>query len=92
MKNGLGSSFDEFLEEEGMLAQSEAVAAKRVIAYQIEEAMRKAKITKTEMAKRMHTSRAAVNRLLDPMNTSVNLSTIESAAVALGRRIRIEMA
>jgi antitoxin HicB len=87
----IGSSFDSFLQEENILAQSEAVAAKRVIAYQIEEAIKTLKVTKSDMAKRMHTSRAALNRLLDPNNTSVTLATIENAANAIGRRVRVEI-
>lgn len=88
---GIGSSFDNFLEEEGMLADAEAVAIKRVIAYQIQEAMEKEKISKTEMAKRMKTSRSALTRLLDPLNTSITLATIESAVAALGKRVQIQI-
>ena len=58
LKQGIGSSFDDFLQEEGMLAEAEAIAVKRVIAFQIEETMSKEHITKTEMAKRMNTSRS----------------------------------
>ena len=71
LKQGIGSSFDDFLQEEGMLAEAEAIAVKRVIAFQIEETMSKEHITKTEMAKRMNNSRSAINRLLDPLNTSI---------------------
>ncbi len=88
-KNAIGTSFDGFLEEEGMLAETSAIAAKRVLAYQIEEIIKSANISKTDMAKRMHTSRAALNRLLDPENTSVTLATIESAAAAIGKRVRV---
>lgn len=88
---GIGSSFDDFLEDEGILAETEAVAIKRVIAYQLAETMRKEHITKTEMAKRMKTSRSAIDRLLDPLNTSITLATIESAVNAMGKRLQIQM-
>jgi predicted XRE-type DNA-binding protein len=88
---GIGTNFDDFLEEEGMLAEAEAVAIKRVIAFQLEETMKKEHITKTEMAKRMHTSRSAIDRLLDPLNTSITLATIESAVSAMGKRLQIQM-
>lgn len=88
----IGSNFDDFLEEEGMLANAEAVAIKRVIAYQIEAEMKRAKVTKIEMAKKMRTSRSSLDRLLDPENASVSLLTLERAAVVLGRKLRIELA
>ncbi|MDP2077311.1 MAG: XRE family transcriptional regulator [Sulfuricurvum sp.] len=90
-RQGIGSSFDDFLEEEGMLAQAEAVSIKRVIAYQLEETMKNEHITKTEMAKRMNTSRSAIDRLLDPLNTSITLATIESAVNVMGKRLQIQM-
>ena len=86
----LGSNFDDFLAEEGLLAEAEAVAIKRVIAYQIAELMKEKNLTKTAMAQRMETSRAALERLLDPGNESVTLQTLERAAMALGKRLRIE--
>jgi DNA-binding Xre family transcriptional regulator len=90
-KRYIGSNFDEFLEKEGLLAEVEAVAVKRVIAYQIGQLMESSKITKTTMAKRMKTSRAALERLLDPENGSVTLQTLERAALALGKRLQIEL-
>jgi antitoxin HicB len=63
----MGSSFDNFLEEEGILAETEAVAVKRVLAFQIEEMMKEQNLSKTEMSQRMNTSRAALDRLLDPI-------------------------
>lgn len=87
----IGSSFDDFLTEEGLLEEVNAIAAKRVIAWQLGEAMRQAGITKTEMASRMHTSRAAVNRVLDANDTALTLDTLSKAAAALGRRIRFEL-
>jgi len=90
-QNAIGSRFDDFLEDEGMLAEAEALAAKRVIAYQVAESMKEQHLTKTEMAKRMGTSRSSLNRLLDPLNTSVSLATIESAVNALGKRLQIQI-
>ncbi len=91
MNQHIGSNFDDFLEEEGLLADAEATAIKRVIAYQVEELMKAQKLTKTEMAARMQTSRASLNRLLDPTNRSVTLQTLERAAAALGKRLRVEL-
>jgi predicted XRE-type DNA-binding protein len=85
----IGSDFDDFLAEEGILSEVEATAAKRVLAYQIQQEMENQSLTKTEMAAKMHTSRAAVNRLLDPQNTAVTLKTLEQATAALGKRLRI---
>lgn len=87
----IGTAFDEFLEEEGILTAAEAVAIKRVIAYQIEQMMTEQNITKTAMAERMNTSRAALNRLLDPRNKSVTLHTLERAAAALGKKLQVEL-
>lgn len=87
----IGSDFDDFLEEEGLLAEAEAVAIKRVIAYQVKSLMKQQRLTKTEMAARMETSRASLDRLLDPTNRSVTLQTLERAASALGRRLRVEL-
>ena len=87
----IGSNFDDFLKEEGVYEQSTAEAMKKVLAWQIEEGMREQQLTKTAMAKRMHTSRAALNRLLDDRDTSLTLTTLASAAAALGRGVRIEL-
>jgi DNA-binding Xre family transcriptional regulator len=87
----LGSTLDSFLEEEGLLAEAEAVAAKRVLAYQIEQLMTEQQLSKTELARRMNTSRAAVDRLLDPNSESATLTTLEKAALALGRRLQIAL-
>jgi antitoxin HicB len=86
----LGSDFDDFLEEEGLLAETEAVAVKRVIAYQVAALMEENNLTKTKMAQLMQTSRAALDRLLDPSNESVTLHTLERAALVLGKRLHIE--
>ena len=88
----IGSDFDDFLAEESLLEQTEAVAIKRVLAYQIEQLMEKQNLSKTEMSRRMKTSRAALNRLLDPANQSVTLQTLDRAARALGKRLQISLA
>jgi hypothetical protein len=85
----LSSNFDDFLKEEGLLP--EAVALKQDIAFQIARLMESGSISKTVMAKRMQTSRSAIERLLDPSNESVTLQTLERAALALGKRLRIEL-
>ena len=85
----LGDTLDDFLEEEGLLAEAEAIAIKRVIAYQIFQLMEEQMLSKAEMARRMQTSRAAVDRLLDPNNESATLTTLEKAALALGKRLQI---
>ena len=87
----LGSSLDDFLAEEELLAEAEAVAIKRVIAFQISQLMEEQNLSKAEMARRMNTSRAAVDRLLDPENESATLTTLERAALALGRRLRVTL-
>jgi len=93
MKNEhIGSNFDDFLVEEGLLAEAETVAVKRVIAYQVEQMMKEQSLSKTEMSRRMNTSRAALERLLDPANPSMTLQTLERAAKALGRRLQITLA
>ena len=86
-----GSNFDDFLKEEGILDHCEAVVAKRRFSSQVEELMKKKKISKTSLAKEMKTSRAVVNRLLDPDNISVTLLTMEKAAVALGKKLRLTL-
>lgn len=91
-KKNIGSRFDDFLQEEAILEDATAVALKRVIAWQIAEEMKAQQITKTELAKRMHTSRAALNRLLDETDPSLTLTTLASAAAALGRKVNIQFA
>lgn len=86
-----GSNFDDFLEEEGLLAEAEAIASKRVLAHQFELAMKKKHLSKISMAKRMQTSRSALDRLLDPENFSVTLQTMEKAAVVLGKKLKITL-
>jgi len=90
-KDAIGSSFDDFLEEENILAESDATAIKRVIAFEVEKSMEEKHITKTEMAKRMGTSRSSLTRLLDPLNNSITLATIETALAAIGKRVQIQI-
>lgn len=90
-KKHIGSSFDDFLKEEKTYEQAQAAALKRVLAYQIAEEMKKKKLTKTEMASRMKTSRAALERLLDPENASITLFTLERAASALGKKLTVQL-
>ncbi|MDO8351056.1 MAG: Fis family transcriptional regulator [Gallionella sp.] len=87
----IGSSFDDFLGEEALLDEATAVAVKRVIAWQIGQEMKAQNLTKTTMAKKMHTSRASLNRLLDATDTSLTLTTLSSAASVLGKKFRIEL-
>jgi antitoxin HicB len=87
-----GSTFDSFLEEEGIREEVEAVAIKRVLAWQLEKAMQEQQKTKQAMAKQLHTSRSQLDRLLDPSNVSVTLDTITRAARALGKRVIIRFA
>ena len=87
-----GSTFDSFLGEEGIREEVEAVAIKRVLAWQLEQAMQEQQKTKQAMAKQLQTSRSQLDRLLDPQNVSVTLDTITRAARALGKRIIIRVA
>jgi antitoxin HicB len=87
-----GSTFNGFLEEVGIREEVEAVAIKRVLAWQLEKAMREQQKTKQTMAKQLHTSRSQLDRLLDPRNVSVTLDTITRAARVLGKRIIIRVA
>lgn len=91
MNPHIGSSFDDLLAEDAMLEEATAIAVKRAISWQIEQEMSAQKLTKTAMAKKMHTSRAALNRLLDEKDTSLTLTTLASAASVLGRTLKIEL-
>jgi antitoxin HicB len=90
-KKNVGSSFDEFLREDDLLEDVTAVAIKRVVAHQLATLMKDQGLTKVEMARRMDTSRAALDRLLDPENPSVTLQTLQSAAAAVGGRLRVQL-
>jgi antitoxin HicB len=96
MRKGKGSidrseTFDEFLEKDGLLAETEDTAIKEIIADQIKVAMHKQHLSKTAMAARMRTSRRQLDRLLDPNNVSVTLATLRRAASAVGRTLRVEL-
>ncbi|HCC36004.1 MAG TPA: Fis family transcriptional regulator [Ruminococcaceae bacterium] len=92
MKNkAIGSSFDDFLVEEGIAEAVEAGAIKKIIAYQLQETIEKEHITKTALVTRLDTSRSAVDRLLDPENESITLVTLKKAANVLGKKLRFEL-
>jgi antitoxin HicB len=90
-KGRTGSSFDDFLKDEGIYEEVTARAIKRVIARQLDALMQEQGLTKSELAKRMDTSRAQLDRLLDPENESVTLATLTRAAQAVGRQLRMEL-
>lgn len=90
-KGRVGSSFDAYLKAQGRYEETQAVAIKRVLAWQIEEAMQEEAVSKTEMARRMNTSRSQLDRLLDPKNDAVSLETLARAAHALGRSLKLEL-
>jgi hypothetical protein len=87
----IGSSFENFLEEEGLLQSVDEAAIKEVIAWQVAEEMKGRGLTKTSLANAMHTSRSQVDRLLDPSNTGVALHTLYRAAAVLGKKLKIEL-
>lgn len=91
-KKHIGSDFEDYLAEQGLLEETTAVAVKRVLAFQIARAMEEQNLSKAAMARRMHTSRSALNRLLDPSFPSVTLLTLERAARALDKKLQIEIA
>jgi antitoxin HicB len=86
----IGSKFDDFLEEEGILEDCKEEAAKRVLVWQLEKEIQKQHLTKDEFAKRMHTSRAAANRILDPRKPST-LRSMNAAARAVGKRLKVSL-
>lgn len=90
-EKNIGSTLESFLKEEGLYEGSRATATKRVIAWQLEQAMKKEKISKSEMARRMKTSRAYLDRLLDPENDKVQLDTLYKAATAVGKKLHVEL-
>ena len=87
----IGSTLEDFLQEENRLEEARAIAIKRVLAWQIEQAMQAQQLTKTEMARRMHTSRTQLDRLLDPNNDKVLLQTMQRAAAAIGKQLNFEL-
>ena len=88
----IGSDFEDFLREEGRLEEATALALKRVLAWEFQQAMMKAKVSQAEMARRMRTSRAVIRRLLDENDPSITLSTISKAATVLGKNLRLKLA
>lgn len=90
-KRNVGSSFDSWLREEGIYEKVSTAAIKRVVARQVEDAMREKGLSKVEMARRMRTSRSALDRLLDPSNGAITLSTLQRAAAVVGRQVRLEL-
>ena len=90
-KGPVGSSFEDYLAEQGTLGETTAVAVKRVLAWQLEQAMEKEQLTKSQMAKAMKTSRNQLDRILDPDNERIRLDTLAAAARAVGRQLRIEL-
>ena len=90
-KKRVGGNFDDYLRDELLLDIAEATSVKRVIAFQIAQEMKLRKLSKSAMASRMKTSRAALERLLDPANPSVTISTLGRAAAALGKKLKVEL-
>jgi len=88
----IGSTLDEFLKEEGMYEDATTYAVKEILAWQVGKAMEEQGLSKAEMARRMGTSRAHLDRLLDPRNDKVQLDTMQRAAAVLGRRVLIQLA
>lgn len=86
-----GSTLDGFLEQEGTLGEFQAQAIKEVIAWQLAEAMKDRKLTKTRLAELMHTSRSQVNRMLDPNDGNVTIETLQRAAALVGRRVQVAL-
>jgi antitoxin HicB len=87
----VGSTFEDFLREEGTLEETTNRAIKRVLARQLQQLMAEQGLSKSEMARRMRTSRPALERLLDPHNDAVTLNTLQKAAKAVGRELRLEL-
>ena len=88
----LSGSFNDFLKEEGILEECTETAVKRVLAWQIEQEMKKNNLSKSAMARKMKTSRSSLDRILDPINESVTLHTLKKAAHAVGRTVKLELA
>jgi antitoxin HicB len=90
-KKHLGSSFESWLEEEGILEESTNYAVKNVLAWQLAQEMKKKNLTKQQMATAMNTSRAQLDRVLDPKRGNATLETLQRAALAVGRKLRVEL-
>jgi predicted XRE-type DNA-binding protein len=89
--SAIGSSFESFLAEEDIKEDVETIAVKRVIALQMQESLKREHLTKTELAARLETSRAAIDRLLDPNNDAIPLLTLKKAASMMGKKIKLEL-
>ncbi|MBN4075419.1 MAG: Fis family transcriptional regulator [SAR86 cluster bacterium] len=89
MNKHIGSKFDDFLNEENLLAEAQAEAIKRVVVWQLEQVMEEQKLSQTELAKRLHTSRSGLKRLLDEENTSITLNTLANVAQVTGKKLQI---
>ena len=91
-KRHIGSELDDFLKQEGLLAECEAGALKRVVTWQIEQEMKRLRITRSKLASRMKTNRNTLNRLFSENDSAVSLQLLEQAALALGRKLKVELA
>ena len=92
MNKHIGSNFDDFLEEEGILEEDSAKAHKRLLALQLADIMQEQGITKTNLAEKLKTSRSQLDRILDPDNTSITIELLERVAHAVGKKLHIEFA
>ncbi|MFA6409595.1 MAG: XRE family transcriptional regulator [Gammaproteobacteria bacterium] len=90
-KKNIGSNFEDFLKEENLLTETKAVAIKRVLSYQIHKELEKQNCTKSAIAKKMHTSRASLDRLLNATNTSITLKTLTRLANALNKKVELNL-
>lgn len=87
----IGSSVDEFFAEDGLLEEIEAAAVKRVISLELQSELERTQMTKTELARRLETSRSQLDRILDPDNESITLNTLMKAAALLGKRLHVSL-
>lgn len=87
----IGGRFEDWLKDEGVYEEATTAAIKKVVAWQIQQAMQEQNLTRTEMARRIETSRVQLNRLLDPKSDSVTLATLSRAAAVVGRRLRLDL-
>ncbi len=87
----IGSNFDDFLEDEGLLAEAQATAVSRVLAFQLEQFIKDKQLSKTAAARELNTSRSALDRLIDPKNTSINLSTMAKMAEMMGKKLHVSL-
>ena len=86
----IGSNFDDFLEDEGIRAEVETLALKKLVSLQLQEILESEDVSKSELATRMKTSRTSVNRMLDPVNPSLTVASIGKVAAALGRKLEFK--